>query len=340
MEDRLTRTSELARWLCQTMGAVSPREAIASRCAELISALGDRQPPVRTAALGALLGLEPGPLARAQIHRGILDLDEAQIYVSSFQTLHPDGPLDLEHGDISVQERGNRFRPLTRAERTRMRFTVAHELGHTLFYNFATRPGRRVAPPDTEGEEEDLCDFAALHFLLPAAWIEPEFKAHPRPNLQLVHFCASKYLVSPRVIVDRAAEWYAPRLAPDEFYLLSQRTTNVAGGGVRRPRCLGVILPAHLRAEGVSFLAGHQGLSHARPSDSRKGNWSLVRLHADLKRRESWAQSGPHVETLHCPDGCVVRLNSKHFRLGETTIIWTKGRIEVVAQPMRGRKAA
>ncbi len=340
MEDRLGGTSELGLWLCRTTGATNPRKALADRCAELIAALGDRHPPTRVGPLGQLLGLEPGPRVRPQIPRGMLDLTSGQTYLRSFRPIRPEGSLDLETGVISVQDRADQFRPLTFGERARMRFTCAHEIGHALFYNFNTRPARRSAPLGPRLEEERFCDYAARHFLLPAAWIEPEFAAHHRPSLALLRACAARYIVSLRVAAARAAEWFAPRLAANDFYLLSRVTTNAAGGGVKKPRCLGVFLSNRLRSEGVSFLRGYQGLAGVKRVGVRVHDWSLNELHAGLCRKQPGLQSGPHVEILRCPDGSIVNLTSTHFRLGCTTTVWTEGRIEVVANPTRFRRAA
>jgi uncharacterized protein DUF955 len=341
MDDRFGGTSALADWLCQTTGAVTPRKAIADRCAELVSATGDRYPPTRTGRLAQLLGLEPGPRARAQIPRGMLDLDTGRIYVSLFRPVRPEGPLDLEAGVVYVRDQADQFRPLTFDERARMRFSCAHELGHALFYDFSTLPCHRVAPVSARIEEERLCNHAARHLLLPANWVEPEFAAHPCPSLTMLRSCAGRYLVSLRVAAARAAEWFSPRLATDEFYLLSHQTTNVAGGGVKKPRCLGVFLSRQLRSEGVSFLAGYQVLNAVRRLGAPRCEWSLPAFHASLRgRHRSDIQSGPHVEVLCCPDGTVVRLDSTHFRHGSTTMVWTEGRIEILARTARMRQVS
>jgi hypothetical protein len=49
---------------------------------------------------------------------------------------------------------------------TRLRFTLAHEIGHTYFYELA--PEIKFAPHDIDPTEERLCDLAAAEILMPA----------------------------------------------------------------------------------------------------------------------------------------------------------------------------
>jgi len=50
---------------------------------------------------------------------------------------------------------------------TRLRFTLAHEICHTFFYEFA--PEIKFVPHDIDATEERLCDFGAAELLMPAA---------------------------------------------------------------------------------------------------------------------------------------------------------------------------
>src|ERR1700691_2550147 len=47
----------------------------------------------------------------------------------------------------------------------RLRFTMCHELCHTLFYELV--PELKFAPHETDDEEERLCNFGAAAFLIP-----------------------------------------------------------------------------------------------------------------------------------------------------------------------------
>lgn len=74
-----------------------------------------------------------------------------------------------EHGGVGI--RLNRCRPVTR-----QRFSIGHEIGHTLFPGYATevrhRHGELPQDRPVEQEIERLCDIAASEFLLPVPWFE------------------------------------------------------------------------------------------------------------------------------------------------------------------------
>jgi hypothetical protein len=53
---------------------------------------------------------------------------------------------------------------------TRLRFTLAHEICHTFFYEFV--PEIKFAPHQTDEMEERLCNFGAAELLMPAASVQ------------------------------------------------------------------------------------------------------------------------------------------------------------------------
>jgi hypothetical protein len=56
------------------------------------------------------------------------------------------------------------------AGRTRLRFTLAHEICHTFFYEFV--PEIKFSPHDTDELEERLCNFGAAELLMPAGALQ------------------------------------------------------------------------------------------------------------------------------------------------------------------------
>jgi IrrE N-terminal-like domain len=64
--------------------------------------------------------------------------------------------------------------------RRRLRFRIAHEIGHSFFYDRSQRPARRVLPPSQQ--EEDFCQQFASALLVPP---EP-VKAYARDSASLI----------------------------------------------------------------------------------------------------------------------------------------------------------
>jgi IrrE N-terminal-like domain len=81
--------------------------------------------------------------------------------------------LDVE---ARLDLRGDRFsillHPRLRRYRNRARFTVAHELGHTLFYDLDARPPRKMIPKGYQNRfEESLCNSFAGELLIPFDYV-------------------------------------------------------------------------------------------------------------------------------------------------------------------------
>jgi Zn-dependent peptidase ImmA (M78 family) len=61
--------------------------------------------------------------------------------------------------------------------RTRMQFTLLHELMHTFFYEYV--PEKKFASHPTDPSEERLCNLGAAHFLLPPKELRTALKHRP-----------------------------------------------------------------------------------------------------------------------------------------------------------------
>lgn len=75
----------------------------------------------------------------------------------------------------------------------RIRFTMAHELCHTFFYELV--PEIKFAPHETDDEEERLCNFGAAAFLLPASVLRRRVK-NLQPRLETLELLSGEYRVS------------------------------------------------------------------------------------------------------------------------------------------------
>ncbi len=71
--------------------------------------------------------------------------------------------------EVSTKE----YRPFLRHQ---WRFSIAHEIGHTLFYSFdKPTPERKVNTGVSFEDEERLCDRFASELLMPGDWVTQEF---------------------------------------------------------------------------------------------------------------------------------------------------------------------
>jgi len=75
----------------------------------------------------------------------------------------------------------------------RIRFTMAHELCHTFFYELV--PEIKFAPHETDDEEERLCNLGAAAFLLPASMLRRRVKKL-QPRLETLELLSAEYRVS------------------------------------------------------------------------------------------------------------------------------------------------
>ena len=79
------------------------------------------------------------------------------------------------------------------ASDVRIRFTMAHELCHTFFYELV--PEIKFAPHETDEEEERLCNLGAAAFLLPASVLRRRVKKL-QPRLETLELLSAEYRVS------------------------------------------------------------------------------------------------------------------------------------------------
>lgn len=141
----------------------------------------DATPPFNLEALASLRGLVPSQ--EAPLHSA--DSEIAPI------------------GDRVVL-RVNRDRPLVR-----QRFSIGHEIGHTLFpeYQLQVRCRKPVTRDwaDPNDQLESLCDVAASEFLFPAPWFD-EAVANMEFSAGGLRDLANRFLASPEATIRRFIE--------------------------------------------------------------------------------------------------------------------------------------
>lgn len=82
----------------------------------------------------------------------------------------------------------------------RWRFTLAHELFHTFFYELV--PEIKFSPHTTDLEEERLCNLGAAELLLPKSEVKKHSKGMP-PSLESLRTLAKKFQVSTQAMLLR-----------------------------------------------------------------------------------------------------------------------------------------
>lgn len=121
--------------------------------------------------------------------------------VASMRDIHAITQVDgLDAAGMLITTQAGRLEIQVRASdpATRQRFTVAHELGHTLFpgYRMAARYRCQPSAVATSAERlEQLCDTAASEFLMPTQLLRPILDDQ-RLELDLVEMIADQFDVS------------------------------------------------------------------------------------------------------------------------------------------------
>jgi Zn-dependent peptidase ImmA (M78 family) len=90
----------------------------------------------------------------------------------------------------------------------RRRFGIAHEIGHTFFYNLEHNPPTKVLPKELsrllgEKKEEDICNAFARELLMPKELVKDYIGNLKDRNLSMIINLAAKYVVSPEVAARR-----------------------------------------------------------------------------------------------------------------------------------------
>ncbi len=172
--------------------------------------------------------------------------------LASFRGLHysTEGPAHSADSEIVPQADGkvvlriNRDRPATR-----QRFSIGHELGHTLFQDFHLKVQCRKASDkdwaDPDDQIEVLCDVAASEFLFPAPWFSKHVDGLVLSS-QSILTLASDYRASREATLRRLIElrmeplavvFFSWKLKPMEQRAIQRdRQQRTMFGGSRAPQ--------------------------------------------------------------------------------------------------------
>jgi hypothetical protein len=221
----------------------------------VVRALGAKNPPVDLFRVAALRRIQTLELRRMIPRGGLLAVDGGfQLYIRD-----PRGQVFQIEGDEPDQ--------LLSA---RQRFTFAHEVAHTLFFDLSKRiPSPRAGSPD-DLELENLCDDAAGHMLVPAELLKTFVPDDRELAIELVQQVATIFRVSLSVALNRVAHVTSLRSAP-RCVLLARRQ---AGDAQIREFC---------------FSAGMLEVLPRPMRFSKLGEWVPdVARNASIHRQDHW----------------------------------------------------
>ena len=129
-------------------------------------------------------------LEAAQTARGILQ---------THYTIDGDGDGCLEPIGTSFDD-GFKLYLNAKAPKSRVRFTQAHEICHTFFYQFV--PEVKFRPHPEDAQEERLCNFGAAELLMPERSLREDAKPLPR-SIDSLLLLADAYCVSIEAMLSR-----------------------------------------------------------------------------------------------------------------------------------------
>jgi len=112
----------------------------------------------------------------------------------------PSENQDIE-GMLRVDKKGFTilYRP---SHKVRERFTIAHEIGHTFFYDVQGSPPARLSPsPFPLGDEQRICDLIASELIMPRGWLlrgmeQVDRRRERAPHPDVLMSLARTYFVS------------------------------------------------------------------------------------------------------------------------------------------------
>lgn len=119
-----------------------------------------------------------------------------------------------ERGRLAISDRGFvvEFSPTRQSSEPWHRFTLAHEIAHTFFYDLRNWPARHLAylkPGDRDFEW--FCNYLAKCLLIPAEWLHEQISHYPQLgsrdfSLRVVEHLGRTFCVPSQVVIERLVE--------------------------------------------------------------------------------------------------------------------------------------
>jgi hypothetical protein len=303
------RQNPFESWVLSRFGGVDAKQAISEQAEKLVQATRIKEPPVCMVKLAKAMGIDPWPIYESGTEGAIKIVDGRMRIVLR---------RSKEHSQRSAAITG------------RTRFTYAHELGHTLFYDLDVSPPARLAPAGYHRIEEQLCNKAASRFLVPEFLLKQELSGVIALSPEVFRCLAHKFQTSIQAIAYRLAESFSNKLEPNQFYMLSVNSAGFRGTGLEKPRCIICILGPSLSSQKISFLQSYQGIDHVKQRVQHSSlSWSLE----EFFQKGLYQKSGSRVkseEVVENPSGLILELKVCHSTMNQGGLVWSEGTLKPI----------
>ena len=176
----IPHSSPMAAWMLDYYGYTFPEEGMRQLALMTLDQAKQTNPPIRLEALFP--------------HRKVLKV--------VYKEIASDAALRVEESGFVIEVKPKR-------PETRTRFSIAHELGHTYFFDIGSRPPRRAcAIRFGSPDEERLCDIAAAELLMPGYLLREGVSTMPCPgqphfSMHIFQFLLEAFLVSVEALARR-----------------------------------------------------------------------------------------------------------------------------------------
>lgn len=167
--------------------------------------------------LAASAGVTDPELAMRLLARRLLAADNVQTLPVPLQRLYPTVGIrkvrqieTVLEGGLTRNDDGS-FDVIVRADRppVRRRFSLAHEIGHLLFYTHApaAKRARALSGEVAPEEEERLCNVAAEELLVPQAYLDALVDSGKPPTAVTAQVIADCEVSTTAALIRVAARW-------------------------------------------------------------------------------------------------------------------------------------
>lgn len=308
--------SEFSAWCKTTFGGKGNAADARNYAENILSSNGfDKSPPIHLGSVARSIGFDdPRPI---------------------YKSISGDGALEIVDSIMRIVISSNSQKPPPKNHPffRRMKFTYAHELGHSLMWNLSQKPPIRIAPNDDKRREEEICNGLACGFLMPQSLLKTVIE-HSNDGLLQSRFyfaAAEQFQVSLQAFLFGAEPVICNLLGDDEFALVSLNSINRKQRGRRKIRCIQCFVPEVAKKNKRAFFSAFQGVDKACAYPDVSRHWSLI----DFHRRLLHGTGAFFVaeECIRLPDKRVVELRGvRHERMGTSDYVWTTGKFILKTQ--------
>lgn len=297
-------------WVLNTYGGRTPVEGLLTAATALRVKAGQDRFPIMLSPIAELLGLNPAPLYRPLPCEACLLVQGDQLRIALRQ---PSGRAP-QHDSYKFG---------------RFRFSYAHELVHSMAFDFSLRPPVRIAPMPKGNEEEVICNKVAGGLLLPVDLLHEEIHGRRIDAVTLVSL-AAKARVSIQGLVVQFCAHGRILARPGTLFLLSKACKGTFLRGAHKPRCVAGGLVTN---RGTLQLPPMKGIESIFVREQSSRRWSLVNYHGDMALGSNVGPVSVRNEIVVFPDGQPYVLNVTHERIHNSPYVWTWG-IATPVNPM------